>query len=83
MTRSWPSTKAFEADRRAVAEHDGVLASMAVKLRLAIQNEARTHCYHFATQLGRTRRYGPEQGGAFERNPLDNSILAVTEQNAK
>jgi hypothetical protein len=26
------------------------------------RNETRTHCYHFATQLGSTGWYGPEQG---------------------
>jgi hypothetical protein len=37
---------------------DGVLASkMAVSPRLALQNEARTPCYHFATQLGSRGRY--------------------------
>ena len=64
-------------------ERDGVLASMAARLRLALQNEARTLCYHFATQLGSTGRYGPEQGRAFEQNPLDNSVLAGTEQDTK
>jgi hypothetical protein len=47
------------------------------------QNEARTPCYHFATQLGSTGRYGSEQGKAFERNPADNSVLTGTEQNTK
>jgi hypothetical protein len=47
------------------------------------QNEARTPCYHFATQLGSTGRYGSEQGKAFERNPLDNSVLTGTQQNTK
>ena len=56
---------------------------MAVAPRLALQNEARTPCYHFATQLCSTGRYGSERGIAFERNPLDNSVLAGTEQNMK
>jgi hypothetical protein len=49
----------------------------------ALKNEARTLCYHFATQLGSTGCYGREQGRAFEQNPLDNSVLAGTEQNTK
>jgi hypothetical protein len=77
-------TQALDADRRTVAERDGVPASkMAVKLSLAFQNEARTSCYHFATQLGSTGRNGREQGRASEQNPLDNSVLAGTEQNTK
>src|SRR5438067_1926484 len=35
---------------------------LAARPCLAHQNEARTSCYHFATQLGSTGRYGPEQG---------------------
>jgi hypothetical protein len=50
---------------------------------LALRNEARTPCYHFATQLGSTGRYGSEQRSAFERNSLDNSVFAGMEQNAK
>jgi hypothetical protein len=76
-------TQALDADRRTVAERDGVPASkMPVRLRLALQNEARTPCYRFATQLGSTGR-GREQGRAFEQNPSDNSVPAGTEQNTK
>jgi hypothetical protein len=54
-----------------------------VRLRLALQNEARTPCYHFATQLGSTGWYGLERGRALRRNSLDNSVFAGTEQNSK
>jgi hypothetical protein len=47
------------------------------------QNNARTFCYHFATQLGSTGRYGPEQGRTLGPNSIDNSVLAGTEQNTK
>jgi hypothetical protein len=70
--------KALDARRR--TDIDGCEALIAAGQLL---NEARTLCYHFATQLGSTGWYGREQGSAFEQNPLDNSVLAGTEQNTK
>jgi hypothetical protein len=66
-------------DRRTVPERDSMLALMAAGLRLAPQNEARTPCYHFATQFGSTDCYRPEQGSTLKQNSLDDSVLAGTE----
>jgi hypothetical protein len=47
------------------------------------ENITKTHCYHFATQLGSTGWYRLEQGRALRQNSVNNSVLARTRQNTK
>src|SRR6266403_1773623 len=71
------------ADCGAKAGRERCRSDRARQRPILCENITKTHCYHFATQLGSTGWYRLEQGRALRQNSVDNSVLARTRQNTK